>query len=204
MSYGIILILSHLISYSLLRFCALRRGDEAHVYRLGDELDTSCLHGRLTAIISSMVCFGIIVQQSYQLPDDFLRLGFQQRFSDQTTIAFMDGYVQKTVDLACLPQLESQLGRLMKLYKDVQGSECIVQVVEEPKISEGKYKVSIRPRGHQLSGPPSQPDKLKAAIRCWIKGLQSLHATGTGHGDVRWPNLIHMKDTEVSMRHPTT
>ena len=55
----------------------------------------------------------------------------------------MDGYVQKTVDLACLPQLKSQLGRLIKLYKDVQGSECIVQVVEEPKVSEGKYKVSI-------------------------------------------------------------
>ena len=145
-----------------------------------------------------MVCFGIILQQCNQLPQDYLRLGCQLKYSNQTSITFMDGYVQKQVDLSQdgVTLKPEDISRLAKLYQDVLGSDYIGQVVKGPAISRSRrhYTVSVKPCGHPLSCAPSSTPQLKAAVRCWIMGLMKLHESGHGHGDIRWPNLIRVKD----------
>lgn len=132
---------------------------------LGEELDTSSLPGRVSAIVSSMVVFGIIHQQRRQLPNTFMRLGFSQMFHEHTTITFMDGYVQKQVKLSSMPHLANELARLKQVYQAVKGCKYIAEVVDGPSVSRTYYTVSVRPCGFEVSGAPGTPKQLKVAIR---------------------------------------
>ncbi|KAG5177765.1 hypothetical protein JKP88DRAFT_248655 [Tribonema minus] len=180
-----------------IRFCALKRGDKSQVYRLGS-CNLSTEVGMLQAIGMLILATGIVCAQREHLADTHYVLGAKVERDNGTTITWMDNFVNKRINLETYKNTNAReitnarAKDLGKLYKAAAQCPFLIHALQPPKVIEQTYSVNLCPLGRALSSAPALPESLQAVTRCIVQALDSLHKAGFGHGDLRWPNVIHV------------
>lgn len=180
------------------------------LHPLTEVLNTDFTTGKVGVIHAAILTYAIIMLQRKQLPAGS-RLLKTESCGMGGKITYHLNSVVKRVPWARLEELGVNLDDLKELYSRVADSKYVVQAVnpqKEPKVTDGKYIVTLQPNAQSINEQwrPSL-QQLIAAMRCILLGLQEIHAVGFGHGDMRWPNVImetssrfRLIDLELSVR----
>ena len=86
----------------------------------------------LSSLRIAVLLYRILAIQQTQLPSDAVQLGSQRVFSSGTTIAIMEDYVIKHVDLQKQKHLVNQLEELQKMYKATATSKHLIRSERGP------------------------------------------------------------------------
>jgi hypothetical protein len=133
--------LEYLLCYAAagteLQFCAMKRGDKASVYYLGQRLDIATEAGKLICFESIMIITAIICAQRKQLraveqSSYWFQplLGRVNKREKCITISYMDGYIEKRSPVVGSDRLDE----LIHVYNSVSGKPCIIQSIDKPCI----------------------------------------------------------------------
>ncbi|EFJ47049.1 hypothetical protein VOLCADRAFT_105266, partial [Volvox carteri f. nagariensis] len=188
---------------TMLQFFSIRNSGKVEVRPISSLYDLSTPLGRIRALHCTFNIVRLLASYAPHAPKIPVALGSEiqskgPRGELLRTIRFFEDFVQKRVyNFEEQHSGVNDYSLLKELYTNAALAQCpnLVRLHSSNDMDaihlDGKTLVlHLVPQGLPQYGPPGDEASLKQAIRDVLTGIESLHAAGFVHRDIRWANVI--------------
>jgi len=173
-------------------------GPSGLVLELSNELDLRLRGHRFQLVFILIQLARVINTMINQIPSNRIVLYRPMSSGDRGTIEITDDYVVKKLRIPG-ELLDVREKFLWELYVSLKKHavpfvpKCTYFRQCSTIVNDiGVIEVRFTPLGLHIL--PQSFEELLVALKCILQALDSVHKLGYAHGDIRWPNILHISD----------